>query len=67
MWEVRYRNRSVKMVIMDIDWLMNFKEKRLPISTGSALDVELTEKDEIGYDGNVLDTKYYITKVHGLI
>jgi len=66
MWEVKYKGRTVKMVIMDIEWLMTFKEKRLPISTGSALDVDLKEKDEIGFDGAILDTKYYITKVHGL-
>ena len=66
-WTIIF-DRNIDVTIADREWLERLHKREISITPGDMLDAELkieTYLDE--EDMSVIDTKYYITKVYGIV
>ena len=66
-WDFRSGQTPVRAPIGDSDWLTSFRQRRFEIKPGDSLRVLLGTQVGQDADGNVLEPRYRVLKVYGVV
>ena len=66
-WELRHGSRTVTAKIEDDKWLRRFQGRDVRLQPGDALDCLTRVVNSYGFDNELLQTKYFIQSVTGVI
>lgn len=66
-WDFRSGQTPVRAPIGDSDWLTSFRQRRFEIKPGDSLRVLLETQVGQDADGNVLEPRYRVLKVYGVV
>jgi len=67
MWEFRLDDHPIEAKILDEAWLERFRRGHVPLRPGDALDADVRSELFRGFEGNVVVTRYFVQRVHGIV
>lgn len=67
MWQFKFSDHVIEAKIQDEPWLSNFQTRKEEVQPGDSLRVTLETTVDYGYGGDVVGTRYVITKVFHVI
>lgn len=67
MWDFRHGTKIIPASILDRKWLKEFQARRFDIRPGDALTCKVTVEYSYGFDHELLNEKYIITKVEKIL
>jgi len=65
-WTIIF-DKSIDVKILDTEWIERLKKREFSISYGDRIDAELKIETYIDDRMQVVETRYYITKVYGIV
>ena len=67
MWDFKYEGRSIQGKILDVNWLAKFQNREIDVRPQDALRAKVRIVAHYSYEGEVIDTDYFILEVLEII
>lgn len=66
-WEFRHGKKPIQAKIADVEWLKSFQVRRVDVRPGDALTCLVTIEYGYGYDNELIQENYTVTKVEKVL